>query len=178
MTNQIKHMKKTKFNHKKKSASLLVALLIVLLVGTGTTLAYIIVRSDTITNLFLPGEVACAVTEKTEQTDPFKVKNIGNVDAYVRAAVVVTWQDTNGNVFGKQPEYTLTFGSGWTKGSDGFYYWPSALAVGASTTNPVITNYTVSDSVSGDYKLCIEILAEAIQAKPFANADAAWNVTK
>lgn len=169
---QEKQAKKTNAKHIKKSAFLLVALILILVVGAGTTLAYIIDTSGPITNLFSPATVACEVI------DGYKVKNTGDTDAYVRVTVVVNWQDENGNVFGKQPEYTLTFGSGWTKGSDGFYYWPSALAVGASTTNPVITNYTVSDSVSDDYKLCIEILAEAIQAKPFANADAAWNVTK
>lgn len=184
---QAKHAKKTKSIHIKKSASLLVALVLMIVVGTGTTLAYIIDQSGTVTNVFIPSQVSCAVKED------YTVKNTSDVDAYIRAAVVVTWKDdtTNRNVYGKQPventDYTIQYNltNGWVKGTDGYYYWTSPVksereAANNCTTGVLIETCELKDGITppSDYHLSVEIVAEAIQADPFANAEAAWAVTK
>lgn len=171
MAYQAKHAKHTKQQHIKKSAFLLIALMLVISVGTGSTVAYIIDKPNALTNVFLPAKVACAVTES------YQVKNTGDVEVYMRAAVVMTWkaEDNSGNVYGQKPACTLNgIGAKWTLGSDGYYYYTEPIKAGEST-NALFTGYTVSDTAPTGYALSIEIVAEAIQADPFANAEAAWN---
>lgn len=168
---QEKQAKKTNAKHIKKSAFLLVALILILVVGAGTTLAYIVDMSGPLSNIFSPSNVACAVN------DDKSIKNTGDVDAYIRAAVVMTWKakDNSGNVYGQKPACTLNgIGAKWTLGSDGYYYYTEPIEAGEST-NALFTGYTVSDTAPTGYALSIEIVAEAIQADPFANEEAAWN---
>lgn len=184
---QEKHAKKTKSIHIKKSVSLLVALVLMIVVGTGTTLAYIVDMKGPISNLFLPAEVACAVVaNEDDEISNIVIKNIGNTDAYIRAAVIVTWKDdtTNRNVYGKQPventDYTIkinTDDSSWEL-EDGFYYWTEPVGVN-NFTDPLIESCTQkAEAPASGYSLSIEIVAEAIQADPFISAEAAWAVTE
>lgn len=162
----------TKTKPYKKSASLLVALILMIVVGTGTTLAYIVDMSGPLSNIFSPSNVACAV-----DTDR-SIKNTGDVDAYIRAAVIATWKDVSGNVYGgSKPIVSITPESGWAQKSDGYYYYSFAVTVGDSTKK-LIDTYACSDTEPDGYSLSIEVVAEAIQADPFADAEAAWAVTK
>ena len=182
-------MEKTKWNHKKKSASLVIALLLVLFVGTGTTLAYIIDVSTPLSNLFFPGEVACAVVANGDDgiTD-ICVQNTGDTDVYVRATVVVTWKNATGIVMGKVPvlgtEYNISMqnkaqqANAWVKSpADGFYYWTSVVPAGSSTT-PLIGSYSIiSGKAPTGHTLSVEVIAEAIQAEPERAVEEAWGVT-
>lgn len=172
-----KHAKKTKTNHIKKSASLLAALILMIVVGAGTTLAYIIDTTGSLTNTFLPSQVTCSVnTDKS-------IKNTGDVDAYIRAAVVITWKNGDGDVYGQKPmagtDYTISLNDTaqasnvWVKGSDGFYYWTSPVAVNAST-NPLIASFSPIAEAPAGYTLSLEILTEAIQATPATVVTSSW----
>lgn len=167
---QEKQAKKTNAKHIKKSAFLLVALILILVVGAGTTLAYIVDMSGPLSNIFSPSNVACAVN------DDKSIKNTGDVDAYIRAAVVVTWKDNAGNVYGQKPNVTITSESGWNKKADGYYYYNSSVAVGNKTA-VLIKEYTLTGTEPDDYSLSIEIVAEAIQANPANAVESAWGVT-
>lgn len=198
MSCKARHAKKSKIHHFKKSAVLLIAMALIVTVGVGSTIAFLIDTSSEVKNTFLPSKVTCEVVE-----DPFNgkektnvsIKNTsdtGDVDAYIRAAVVVTWKDdtTNRNVYGKQPventDYTIQYNltNGWVKGTDGYYYWTSPVksereAANNCTTGVLIETCKLKDGVTppSGYHLSVEIVAEAIQAEPADAVEEAWVVT-
>ena len=183
----------------KKSATLLISLALLLLVTAGATLAYYFTKTGSVTNTFTPSKVACAVVEGSNnpvvnntvntgnKKEDVKIKNTGDTDAYIRVALVVNWMNDNGNVWGTKPvegtdyNMTLDLANGWSKGSDGYYYYNTKVAKDQMTpilideaevlkAGPVGTDGT-------QYYLSIEIVAEAIQAEGIAaeyGAQEAW----
>ena len=122
-----KHAKKTTFKS-KKTLTLLVALLVIFTVSVGSTLAFLITQTDSVVNTFTPGEIKGTVNEdfddkKTKKDVSISINESSDVSAYVRALVVVSWQDAEGNVYGKKPvagvDYSMdpalpgTLPSGW-----------------------------------------------------------------
>lgn len=174
-------------NNKKKSLLVLVSLVLVLCFGAGGTLAYLIHQSGPITNEFQPTKVTTTVEEKVDngvKTD-VKIQNTGSTEAYIRAAVVITWQDTEGNVYGQLPmagtdkDYTISYdlNNGWSLKADGFYYWNAEVAP-SKTTGPLITSCApVADKAPEGYNLCVEIIASGIQSQPRHVAESVWHVT-
>ena len=171
-----------KLSHMSKRAVLLVlSLVMILSVSVGGTLAYLIAQSETRTNVFEPGEV----TTTTEE-DPFKgsikehvyVKSSGtsNVDAFVRAKIVITWADKAGNPMGDpvtKEMYNLKLGADWgTKPQvDGFYYYDKILVPtangGPGRTTDLIESCTVVSGVGPvGAHLQVTILSQSIQADP------------
>lgn len=179
-----KHEKKIKNTGLKKSAMLLAALMLIFTVSVGATLAYIIDTDEPITNVFKPSQVACEVVEAFDGStkSSVKIQNIGNTDSYIRAAIVVTWKDTSGNVYGKAPvlndDYSLEIsGTGWTKGADNYYYHNNYVTPDERTSVLITESKQLKDCENKDYTLSVEILAEAIQSKP-ADAVDSWDNAK
>ena len=173
-----KHTHTAKYSsHAKKrklSKSLLVTLSLLLLLSmvTGGTVAYLITEAEQVTNTFIPGYVTCSVG-----TDD-KVTNTGNVDAYIRAAVVVNWVDSSGQVYAIAPKYTIAANSGWTE-SEGYYYYASSVApAGITATAPASVSVSSENPDESIYHLEIDYVAEAIQAHGMGsdidNAQEAW----
>ena len=168
--------------NKRKAAVLLTSLVLVLVCAVGATVAYLVDTTSEVVNTFDPAKVSCEVTETFEndvKTD-VAIKNTSDIEAYIRAAVIVTWKDKDGNVYGKMPaegtDYTITWGkTGWTKGSDGYYYYNSPVAVEASTAT-LITECKDKGTAPAGYGLNVEILGSAIQAKGMdaSSAQDAW----
>ena len=148
----VKHRK-----NRKKVLSLLLSIALLLTLATGGTLAYIATKSAMAQNQFVAGYVTSSVN------DTGTVTNNGNVDAYIRAAVVVNWMDNDGNVYGIKPNYTVAANSGWSQSGE-FYYYTAKVASNGSTTTPPVTVSTSDSPPSAAYSLRIEIVAEAIQA--------------
>ena len=167
----------------KRSLVLVVSVLVLLLAVAGGTLAWLTAR-DSVNNTFTPAHVTCDVAEKFENgiKSGVKIKNTSDIPAYIRAYIVVTWKDADGNVYGKLPvantDYTMTMGpNGWAQ-KDGYWYCNTAVASGANT--PVlISNCEVKDNatIPDGYKLSVEIIAEAIQSSPAEAVGTAWGVT-
>ena len=165
--------KRIKHSGDKKPIALLVSLALVVTAVLGVTIAYLTARDDSITNTFVPGEVSCEVTESLDGTEKKNVcvKNTGDADAYIRAAIVVTWQDEDGNVYAKAPtanDYTMSLNTtDWEKSGD-YYYYKSAVVAGTGVTEALINSCTQeSDAAVPDgYTLHVEILAQAIQSTP------------
>lgn len=178
----------------RRRVALVASLALVLVVAVGATIAYL-TSKDAVTNTFVPGEVTTTVVEKLDGNTKSKVmiKNTGNVDSWIRAKVVITWQDEDGNVYGQLPvaktdgapegsyDYEISyctddqeasqddgysFGAGkWTKGADGFWYWSGRVAPGATTGFLIASCQPVSPSTAPeDYSLCVEIIGSGIQA--------------
>lgn len=162
-----------------KKRTLVIAAVLVLAVSAAGTLAYLHAKTAALANTFVPGEVSCAVSETFDGTAKSDVciTNTGDVEAYIRAAVVVTWQDGDGNIYGVAPaagEYSMTVAAGWTLGDDGFYYWPDAVAPGESTGILISSASETAGKAPDGYHLCIEILGSAIQAEGTDAADEVW----
>lgn len=168
----------------KRVMALLLVLGLAMTATVGVTVAYLIDATSSMTNTFAPSEVSCEVKE-TEKG--YSIKNTGDVDAYIRATVVVTWKkavtDENGNITGYTVyataptdggDYSIEYSTDavWVKGSDGYYYYTSPVAPEGSTSI-LINSFSSRDNenVPDGYNLSVEIIASAIQATSDAVED-------
>lgn len=175
--------------------ALLVSLLLIVGAAVGGTVAFIVAEDEPVENTFVPSHVTTYVDETvsgTAKTD-VKIKNTGDTTAYLRAAVVVTWQDADGNILGQKPdpgtdytiEYQLSDTQGancWIEGADGFYYWTSPVlsddeAADNCSTGVLIKRCEAGPSKtvgSSTYSLTVEILSSGIQSVPTSVVADVW----
>lgn len=161
---------------KKKPLIFLVSLLLIISLLLGGVLAYMFSKTKQLNNQFDPAQVTCQVNAYEDGS--FDVTNTGKVKAYIRAAIAVNWMDAQGNVSGIDPaasDYTLTVNDTdwWQDSSTGYYYYkypvnPESVdsANPDNITNDLITGYGLAANVTAPtgYELCVEVVAEAIQA--------------
>ena len=101
---------------------------------------------------------------------------------YIRAAIAVTWQNSDGDTYGAVPvlgkDYTLTkTDNGWTMADDGYYYWASPVAAGGKTGFLIDECKVIAEAPAEGYTLHVEIVAQAIQASPAKAVQDSWGVT-
>lgn len=175
--------RRTRRRHNGKSVALLAAVVMVLGTLVGTTVAYLFMGTDSIVNTFTPSSVTVEIDEKFDNKvkNDVTVKNTGDVDAYIRAAVVVTWQDSEGQIYPTAPvagtDYTVSYpGNGWQE-HNGYYYYTSVVAPEASTGILLTACKPVEGRTPDGYHLVVEILASAIQSEPETAIQDAWKVT-
>ena len=110
-----------------------------------------------------------------------QIQNTGDIPAYIRARIVVTWKDTSGNVSAvpvKDSDYTMDMGTGWIEGKDGYWYCKTAVNPNVSTPELITEcKKTANANVPDDYDLSVEILADAIQSEPASAVTEAWGNT-
>ena len=167
----------------KRSGILLAAVIVLLAGAVGGTWAFLVAQSEPVQNNFTYAHVSCTIDEKFENgvKSDVKIQNTGDIPAYIRARIVVTWKDASGNVSAvpvKDSDYTMTMGTGWTKGTDD--YWYCNTAVDATKFTPeLITECKKTDNANApkDYDLSVEILADAIQSEPANAVKEAWGNT-
>lgn len=170
-------------NRMSKTAVLFIAILLLISAAIGSTVAYLITRTESVENTFTPGEVSCEVTEKFENNrkENVRIKNTGNTDAYIRATYVVNWLDSQGNIvasvpagYGYDPKENPD--AKWQKIGN-YYYYPSPVAPDASTEGSLLTcTVTYPEDVTPEYTLSVEILATAVQSNPASAVTEAWGV--
>lgn len=178
---QGKHSRK-KRSRWNKPVLIVVSLVLIVTVALSGTLAFLLTGTGDVENTFTPSRVTTSVEETLSGStkSDVKIKNTGDTDAWIRAAVVVTWQDAQGNVYGQEPEagenYTdWTPGTDWVKGADGFYYYKSPVAAGETTANALITSIApIGPSPADGYYLTVEIIGSGIQNKPANAFNTAW----
>ena len=171
------------FRKVNMKTAVVVALCVVLTVCTvGGVWAYLTAKTNTLTNTFEPAKVTCSIEETFSNgiKKNVAVRNTGNVDAYIRAYAVATFQSGDGKVLATAPvegvDYTVTWtNNGWNKGTDGFWYYSSAVAPNALTPN-LIDTATVISTPDG-YSLNIQIIATAIQSNPENAVFESWGIT-
>ena len=183
-----------------RKSVLITSIVLLLLVAVGTTLAYIFTQTDPVENTFKPSKVFCAVVEDggdpvaagthntvTEKKD-VQIKNTGDTDAYIRAAVVVNWMSEDGSkVWAQKPvkdtDYKISYNlsnNGWINGGDGYYYYTQPVDPNEMTgvlINSATQEVTGPKGTDGtQYYLSIEIVASAIQAEGMGagSAQEAW----
>ena len=165
----------------KRSGILLAAVIVLLAGAVGGTWAFLVAQSEPVQNNFTYAHVSCKIDEKFDGTtkSDVKIQNTGDIPAYIRARIVVTWKDASGNVSAvpvKDSDYTMTMGTGWTKGTDDYWYYKTAVDAGEET--PIlITKCEKKGNAPKDYDLSVEILADAIQSEPANAVTEAWGNT-
>ena len=167
----------------KKVILLAVSLVLILSAAIGGTVAYLIDQTGSITNTFTPAKVTPRIDENFNDSvkKNVQITNSGDIPAYIRVKVVVTWKNGN-DVYGVAPklgtDYTWTMpeNSKWfLKG--GFYYYSEPVAA-KGTTEILFTDCKLKDGVKAPdgYKLSVDIHAQAIQAEPTMAVKSAWGV--
>ncbi len=170
-----------------RATVLLMAILMLIGVAAGSTVAYLITETDNVANTFTYGQVSCDIGETFNGTkkENVYVTNTGNVNAYIRAAVVVNWLDSEGNIVPSVPteySYNLTIttlkedpNSNWVEKGK-YYYYTLPVAVGGSTEGSLLTcEVKYPEGVkTPEYTLSVEILATAVQSVPEAAVKTAW----
>lgn len=171
--------------HRKQTwlAAILIALLVIT-VSTGAVFAYLYATSDPVTNDFTPDQ---ATNPSIQETFNNKIKENVSVDVgdpgyavYVRAVIVVTWQDDAGNVYSVKPvegdDYVLERDTANWFQKDGFYYHKAMVNSGDNTEILIKECYQKAEAPDG-YKLHVEIIAQTIQALGGTDADGTPAVT-
>lgn len=146
-----------------KIAAMAAAIVVVMLVSIGGTLAWSAHQSDPVQNTFTPGTADIDIHEKVENDvkEKVAVHNQGKSPVYVRVAVVINCLDENDNIiFGEAPGFELNE-KNWTQLNDGYYYYNGILAPGDSTANLLNKPFSL---VKDGQKYEMDVLAEAIQA--------------
>lgn len=171
-----------------KYIAVLVSAVLLLSTAIGGTLAWLTDDTDPVNNQFTPSEVTTKVTEETSNNvkSNVKIQNTGDTEAYIRAAVVVTWRDSSGNISHKKPlpetDYNITFPvNNWEKAEDGYYYYKLPVKSVAEDETNCMTEVLFTDCspVAGrapeGYFLTVEVLSSGIQSVPAKVVTEQWS---
>lgn len=159
----------------KRSLAALIALVLIICVAVGGTIAYIVTQTDKVENKFTPADVKIEIHEtfKNNIKSSITVENVNdakNVPCYIRVKLVSNMQDDKGNVIGSAAIGDFQPNDNWFKGDDGCYYYKEVVAVGDATANLLAAGQKIT---LADGQV-VEVLAEGIQATPIDAVKAAW----
>lgn len=164
------------------------ALALALTVTVGGTLAWLAAHTDPVTNTFKMGEVTPKVEEsfvpdKGTVKENVRVQNQGDVPAYIRVALVATWEDENGNVKpASLSDLTITWGGEGGNLGDGWiqigeYYYHQAPVNGQAYTGYLIKEAKVDGTKEpAGYHMNLQVIADSIQAIPTSVVKDTWVV--
>ncbi len=128
-----------------------------------------IIASGNLVVTVSPGSHDAGVYTITNDKD-----NGSTIPAYVRFAVIVNWQDGDGNLWAVPPtegtDYTVT-ASDCTLLNNYYYY------NGVRNPGDVITVKVTPGETKTGYTLHVQIVAEGIQSVPLSVAESAWHAT-
>lgn len=154
-------------NH-KKLILLLTAVVLVLSVSVGITLAYLTDATESVTNTFTPTSAGVEVEDKVEKgtKKDVKITNTGDIPVYVRVAVVANWC-VDGEIVAQWDDYATIAslaGTSWTR--DGIYfYYNGVLQPDDDIT--LFASYTPEkgEGIPDKAELQMDIIAQVIQAE-------------
>lgn len=151
---------------RKKTAIVVLCVALLVSIVCGSTVAFVIARSRTVDNSFTAGRVACSVAQD------YSVQNTGNTDAYIRATIVVNWENSDGDIRGIAPvagqDYTVTLNEEWTvieQNGRAYYYYNGAVAPNGVTAPLCTVSLKEGVQAPAGFTLAVEVPAEAIQAE-------------
>ncbi len=165
-----------------KLAILFMAVIMLIGAAVGTTVAFLVTKTESVVNDFSYGTISTEIIESFDGTTKsgVQVKNTGDTPAFIRATYIVTWRDASGNIVSSVPSgysYELTEntdGGKWQK-VGGYFYYPYAVGKNESTAGSLLT-CTVTHPENPEYFLNVEIVASAIQSEPVTAVQEAWGV--
>lgn len=164
----------------KKSLTALIALILIICLAVGGTVAFIVTQTQAVKNTFTPSDVTVRIEEVVQNNikSSITVLNVDDADkqdvpCYIRVKLVSNIQDNDGNVLRAAPLQKFDLGNDWIDGGDGCYYYKNVVEVGSSTSNLLAeeTSITLTDGQ------VVEVLAEGIQAMPKQAVIDAWGQT-
>lgn len=184
---------------KQKNAIRLLILIVSLtavVVSISVSLAYMLTRSDILTNIFVPAKVSCEVVEGGTETSKTSVvvKNTGDTEVYVRVRVVTYYKDSKGNpVALTSPENKFETGSnGWQYNTNAWiydkkdqtFYYKTSVEKEQQTEDllkSAIPLEVIEEAGEGNVKFTyhqvVEFIVEVIQSTPDDAVKEAWGVT-
>ena len=160
----------------KRAVAFLILTVVICIAVIGSTLAYIMQRTEPLVNEFVPPVLDISISGNGNS-----MTNTGDIPVYLRAAIVVTWvseSDPN-TVLAIEPvlgdDYTIELRGSWFEGTDGFYYYESSLENSASA---VLIDRVVQHKEKTGYKLNVQVISAAIQAIPADAVNESWTAVK
>ena len=151
------------------------------------SLAWLTSTPEQVVNSFTPGVVTIQVDEKFDGSTKsnVRIKNTGNVPAYIRVALIPAWVDDEGNIAAKPASLKLNddcniawgkVGNGyeddWFIGSDGFYYCKTVIEPGKST--PILIKSCTVKGEEHEYDFELQVIASAVQSLPTSTVETVW----
>ncbi len=178
----------TKARRKQSMLALIVSAFFVLITfGIQNTYAALQMKSETVKNSFSAMEnKAPQINEDVSRNDNNYIiekrnvtfTNINDFSVRVRAIIVASWQDANGNTLAVTPvegtDYSIEYGNEW-KMKDGFYYYDTVLNTGETTTALISECKPLRAAPVEGYTLSINIVSQTVQSEidngnlPFGN---------
>ena len=173
--------------NKRKTTILALALALVL-IAAGGTIAWLATNTNSVTNTFVPAKVTNEVREDVTTEAGVKqnvqIQNTGDVDAYIRADIIVNWVkvDANGevtSVYAAQPvlgtDYSCAINDSTWKAEGGYYYYTKRVAPNG-LTDALITEAKPLKAGPDGCQLQITVISESIQADGMGatSAQQAW----
>lgn len=143
----------------------------------GSTLAYLMSRPETVQNHFVSGSVPPEIEETLDGNFKRDVSfvNQGNVDARMRAQVIVSWKNAADQLYPHAPiegtDYLIQFNStDWTLKSDGYWYCDADIAPGQHSPVFIESCQKTSTAPVG-FDLSVQILVQTLQSSGNPAAD-------
>lgn len=159
-------------NAKKRTVVIIISSVLLLCTATTATIAYIVTKTDTQGNTFVPPVARIHIEGYDDIT------NVGNIPIYVRAFAVANWlsEDDEHTISSEVPKIDVDFdlyqhSEGWFLASDGFYYYTKPLAPGETV---VLFTNAIQLTKKPGYELRLQLLASSIQADPIDAVNQAW----
>lgn len=157
-----------------------VAIVLCLSVGAYMTISYL-TSDSSLENTFTIASVQPEVKETFENDikSNVYVKNNGDIPVYIRAKIMIYYQDQDKKILGDIPnedDYTITYPENlkdcWIPAEDGFYYYIDKVDSQSKTTQ--LIKKCESKVTDPDKHLVVDIITEAIQANPQEAVEDAW----
>lgn len=167
-----------KINNKKMVVLLMLSIVII----TSISIAFMFKKSKPIVNQFVPAKVSCEVREMMNGSEKvsIRIKNTGDIDAYLRVHLVSYWVDERNVIVGKPSVMpTVDYDSTkWLKKDDTYYY---KMSVSPNELTSELLKNSIQlqvDSLEDKtiYQI-VEVFAEAIQSEPEKAVTESWKVT-
>ena len=141
--------------------------------------AYLYAGSGQLGNAFTPApETDPAISETFDDNEKKDVSvSVGKTgySVYVRAAIVVTWKDKDGNVYAEKPvegvDYTIVLNDDGSWFEYGGYYYHKAAVESEGNTEVLIEECAQLTTAPSDYALSVQVIAQTIQAAGTTDTD-------
>lgn len=181
--------------HAKRTASKILALAVVLVllccVAVGTTLAYLVAKTDPVVNTFTYGDINITLTETdiTGNAKSFKMIPGSDITKDPKVTVIggseACWLFVKVEKSANFPTFlTYEMAAGWTKLEDGVYYREVATNTDNQDFNVIMDNKVKVSSDTTKEQLnaiadnypTLKFTAYAVQKENVADAATAWSI--
>lgn len=170
---------------KKRLCLIAASAMIIVIAAVGVTLAYLKAQTPEVVNTFTPTKIDTEIDETFDGKvkSDVNIENKGDIDAYVRAKIVINWvkydpatkkADNTDVLPAEKSDYELVMGSAKWENIDGIYYYTEKVPAQAHTENLINSCKPLVEK--DGYVLNVTILAEGIQSEPDTAITDAWGI--